>query len=311
MLRLLRETARLDHVQIDDFRWACQVDPTGPDFFFYDLSWMNFCNGQIESDAILRETGIEVNTIEDLQAAMAALFQRFSSSAIAVKSQHAYVRTLQWEERSDDDAARALGLVLANGEVDEETRLVLGDWCWARGVELAIDHNLPFKLHTGYYAGHSRMPVDWIRAGNLCRLLARYPDARFVLMHTAYPYNDEVVAIAKHYPNVWVDMCWAWSIDPYSSREFLRRFLHAVPTNKLFAFGGDTMSPTNTVAYSIQARRWLTRTLEAEITAGDLTEQQAIRIAHRIMRENQYACFDIEGTRAAARAEPERAGVPT
>jgi uncharacterized protein len=106
-------------------------------------------------------------------------------------------------------------------------------------------------------------------------------------------------------------MCWAWSIDPYSSLEFLRRFLHAVPTNKLFAFGGDTGSPTNTVAYSIQARRWLTRTLEAEITAGDLTEQQAIRIAHRIMRENQYACFDIEGTRAAARAEPERAGVST
>jgi uncharacterized protein len=309
MRRLLRETARLDHVQIDDYKWSCQVDPTGPDFFLYDLSWVSFCSGKIEADAILRETGIEVHTIEDLRAAITALFRRFSPCAIAVKSQHAYVRTLRWEERSDSEAGHALNLVLAGGEVEEETRLVLGDWCWARGVELAIEHNLPFKLHTGYHAGHSRMPVDWIRAGNLCGLLAHYPEARFVLMHTAYPYTDEIIAIAKHYPNVWVDMCWAWSIDPWSSLAFLRRFLHAVPTNKLFAFGGDTSSPTNTVAYSIQARRWLTRALEAEVTAGDLTEQQAIRIAHRIMHDNQYACFDIEGTRAAACLEPERASV--
>jgi uncharacterized protein len=48
--------------------------------------------------------------------------------------------------------------------------------------------------------------------GNLCPLLARYPDARFVLMHIAYPYSDELVSIAKHYPNVWVDLCWAWSV---------------------------------------------------------------------------------------------------
>jgi uncharacterized protein len=185
--------------------------------------------------------------------------------------------------------------------VDEATRLCLGDWCWARGVELAIQHQLPFKLHTGYYAGTGRMPVDRIRAGNLCALLKRYPEARFVLMHIAYPYNDELVALAKHYPNVWVDLCWAWSIDPYSAGDFVRRFLHAVPVNKLFAFGGDTGWPTSSAAYALQARRWLTRTLEAEIAAGDLSERQAMTVASRLMRENQYACFDLEGTRAAIR----------
>ncbi len=57
--------------------------------------------------------------------------------------------------------------------------LCLGDWCWARGVEQAIEYKLPFKLHTGYYAGHSRMPIDRVRSGHLCALLARYPQARF------------------------------------------------------------------------------------------------------------------------------------
>jgi uncharacterized protein len=180
----------------------------------------------------------------------------------------------------------------------------------ARGVERAIESNLPFKLHTGYYAGHSRMPIDWIRAGNLCALLSRYPQARFVLMHTAYPYTDELVAIAKHYPNVWVDLCWAWSIDPYTSTDFVRRFIHAVPGNKLFVFGGDALSPTNTVAYSVQGRRWLTRALEAEVTARDLTDQQAIRVAHRLMHENPTDVLRHRGDAChRTRREAERAGV--
>lgn len=306
-LRLLRDVAGLDHVQIDDFQWACKPDESGPDFFLYDLSWAGFANGDLRTEEIYRETGIEVSTLEDLREAFAALFQRYGACAVAVKAQHAYTRTLRWHDRSDAEAADALTSVLARGEVDESTRLVLGDWCWARGVELAIDHNLPFKLHTGHHAGTGQMPIDWVRAGNLCPLLARYPDARFVLMHAAYPYGDELVSIAKHYPNVWVDLCWAWSIDPYSSVDFVRRFLHAVPVNKLFGFGGDTRWPTAAVAYSIQARRGLQRALEAEIATGDLTEPEAITIARRLMRDNQYACFDIEGTRAAIRAELEPA----
>lgn len=90
-----------------------------------------------------------------------------------------------------------------------------------------------------------------------------------------------------------------WAINPYSATDFVRRFLHAVPTNKLFAYGGDTGWPTASVAYAAQARRGLARALEAEVAAGDLTERQAIAVAHRLMRDNQYACFDIEGTRAA------------
>ena len=302
-LRLLSEVAGLDHVQIDDFQWACKPDESGPDFFLYDLAWANFARADLKAEEILQETGIEVSTLEDLREAMAALFQRYAACAIAVKAQHAYTRTLRWEERSDEEAARALAVVLAGGEVEKSTRLALGDWCWARGVEFAIEHNLPFKLHTGHHAGTGNMPIDWVRAGNLCPLLARYPEARFVLMHTAYPYSDELVSIAKHYPNVWVDLCWAWSIDPYSSTDFVRRFLHAVPSNKLFGFGGDTFWPTSAVAYSIQARRGLRRALEAEIAAGDLTEQEAINLARRLMHDNQYACFDIEGTRSAIRAQ--------
>jgi predicted TIM-barrel fold metal-dependent hydrolase len=231
---------------------------------------------------------------------MELIFAQNAPAAIAVKTQHAYNRTLHWQERSEAEAARALEAYLRDPEnVSPQDSLCLGDWCLARGVELAIENDLPIKIHTGYYAGNNRMPMDYIRSGNLCGLLARYLDARFVLMHIAYPYNDELTAIAKHYPNVYVDLCWAWTINPYAAADFVRRFVHAVPANKLFAFGGDTFWPTASVGYAWQARRWLDRALQAEVADGLLSEEEAIRLALRFMRDNQYACFRIDAKRKA------------
>ncbi len=300
-LKLLRDRAGLDHIQTDDFCWPCTPDESGPDFFLYDLSWAGFCGGTIDPAAIHEETGIDVKDLSTLREAMTALFAKHGPTAIAVKAQHAYSRTLQWEDRSDSDAARALSHILG-GVSSVPTQLCLGDWCWARGVELAIEHNLPFKIHTGYYAGNDRMPVSRIAAGNMCPLLAKYLECRFVLMHIAYPYDRELIALAKHYPNVFIDLCWAWSIDPFSSSDFVRRFIHAVPVNKLFGFGGDTRWPTSAAAYAIQMRKWFTRAMETEVAEGLLTEQQAISVASRIMHDNQYDCFDLKGTRSAIAA---------
>lgn len=309
-LRILQNDGHLDHVQIDHFSWRCLPDTAGPDFFLYDLSWLSFCSGRVDPAAIHEEVGIVVQDLASLNAAMTAIFAKHAPCAVATKSQHAYERTLSWRERDAADVERVLQKALraarANGKPEsrgdgltEEERLCLGDWCWARGVELTTKYHRPFKIHTGYYAGNGRMPVDWIRGGNLCALLAKYPYARFVLMHIAYPYNDELVALAKHYPNVYVDLCWAWSIDPYSACDFLRRMIHAVPSHKLFAFGGDTIWPNAAVAYARQARQWLTRALQAEVDEGLLTEREAMTLATRFMRTNQEECFDLAGTRGA------------
>jgi predicted TIM-barrel fold metal-dependent hydrolase len=293
-LRLLREMAMLDHVQTDDFVRPCLPDASGPDFFFYDISWANFCRGTPDLEPLAQETGVEVKDLATLKRAMQQSFDANAAVAIAVKSQHAYNRTLKWQERDDHDAERALAAYLRDPQAATEAdQLCLGDWCWARGVELCIDYDLPMKIHTGYYAGHSRMPVDRIPAGHLSPLLARYPQARFVLMHIAYPYSDELVALAKHYPNVYADLCWAWSIDPYSASLFVRRFIHAAPANKLFVYGGDTSWPQASVAYAYQARQWLTRTLQAEVDEGHLREGEAIALATRFMLENQYSCFHV------------------
>ena len=293
-LHLLRDVANLAHVQIDNFTWECDPDPEGPDFFLHDLSWASFSQGDVAPDRIHAATGVEVRDLATLRHALERLFALHGPQAVAVKTQHAYQRTLRWEERPDGEVERSLQRVLRHGKRAEEAdRLAVGDWCLARCAELSIEYQLPIKIHTGYYAGHSCMPVDRIRPGHLCPLLIRYPKARFILMHLGYPYTGELLALTKHFPNVWADLCWAWSIDPHTSADFVRRFIHTAPINKLFLFGGDTAWPTNVVAYALQARRGLLRALEAEIAAGDLTEKEAMFIAARLMRENQAECFRL------------------
>jgi uncharacterized protein len=93
-------------------------------------------------------------------------------------------------------------------------------------------------------------------------------------------------------------MCWAWSINPLHTTQFIRQAIHSVPLNKIFLFGGDTLWASATVAYAMQARNGLYDALVQEISDGYLTEQQAIGIASRFMQDNQKSCFDIEGTRA-------------
>ncbi|MBH07238.1 MAG: hypothetical protein CMJ20_13080 [Phycisphaeraceae bacterium] len=298
-LHLLHDVAKIDHVQIDDKMRTCHPDESGPDFFLSDISWVGFVSKGVDWDELEGETGICVKDLRSLRSAMEQVFARHAQRAIAVKTQHAYNRTLRWRPVCDEDADRALNEVLTNpGNVDQNGRLCLGDWCLAQAAQLAGEYHLPLKIHTGYYAGNNSMITDRIRAGHLCPLLIEYPNTRFVLMHIAYPYTEELVAMTKHFPNAWADLCWAWSVNPAASGQFVRHMIHAAPANKLSAFGGDTHWPTSAYAYCLQMRHHLARTLQAEIDDRQLTESQAIAYAQRIMFDNQVNCFEIDKTKA-------------
>lgn len=299
-LWLLKEKARLDHVQVNDLLRRPPVpDPIAPQFYLYDLSWVQMSIHDVDYARLFEWTGVTVKDLATLRQAIEAMFDRYGRNAIAVKSQQAYSRPLWWEKRSDAEAQQALEAILRDPKgVDVRQRHCLGDWCLARGVEQATALGLPVKFHTGYIAGNARMQLDDIRPAALCALVREYPQARFVFMHMGYPYGEELISLAKHYTGVYASMCWAWSIAPRQACEFVRRFIHTAPVSKLLAFGGDSAWPTPAVAYCRQMRRWLTRALEQEVAEGDLSERQAIEVAGQILRGNHYECFDIASLRA-------------
>jgi len=297
--QILQQDALLDHVQIDDFTMSVTPDEEDADFFLYDISLHKLVSGVPNLDELAGLTGGEVHDLNSLQAAVEAVFAMHADQAVACKTQHAYDRTLAWYPRDRSDAAAVFAQYLnAPSEMSTADKLLLGDWCLDLCAALAHEYGLPIKIHTGYYAGHSRMPLEFVACKHLCGLLAAHLDTDFVLMHNSYPYSEEMVALAKHYPNVYVDMCWAWSINPFEAARFLRSALHAAPVNKLFVFGADTSWPFATYAYAMQTRRWLTHALQLEIQDGHMTETEAMAVAERVMCQNQYDCFARLGRRA-------------
>lgn len=299
-LRLLRDVANLDHVQVDPNRRPLPLEMLGQIFFHYDLNVFDLCNGTPELSELTEITGEEVHSISSLASAIERLLERSHKYVVALKSQHAYKRTLEWTERSDDEAASALDSWLRLGSnISEADRLCLGDWCTSFVARLAGTYNLPFKLHTGLYGGNGFMNLNYISARHLSRLVARHTSTRFLLMHIAYPYSDELIALVKHYNNVAVDMCWAWCINPVHASEFVQRFIHGAPVNKLFIFGGDALTPAATVGYALQARRWLARCLRREVSEGFLTEKSGVDLAGFLMMDNPKDYFDVAAKSAA------------
>lgn len=301
-LRMMRDVANLDHVQIDDSLWTEPYEVSGPEFFFHDLSWMDFCCTTIDADGLEERTGKPVKDLKSLRAAMEFIFVHRPACTVAVKTQHAYHRTLAWSPRTAAEVEPILQRKLQGKPNTEAELLCLGDWMLAQGVELAGECGLPVKIHTGYLAGNNYMNVDRMRVGQLCPLLQHYPGTRFDLFHIGYGHQMELLTIAKHYANVSVDMCWAWGLDPYTAQMFLRQAIHAMPLNKLFVFGGDCFYPGATIGFAYQARIWIQRALQMEIDEGWMSFKEAEALAWRLMHHNQREYFGIEQAQARVRA---------
>jgi len=66
-LRLLGDEANLDHIQTDAKSMTVVPDMSGPDFFFYDISWVDFCSGRPNHEEIAQHTGLEVSDLHSLK----------------------------------------------------------------------------------------------------------------------------------------------------------------------------------------------------------------------------------------------------
>jgi len=152
---------------------------------------------------------------------------------------------------------------------------------------------LGFQVHTGYLAGNSEV-LNNIPAMNLVPLILRYPRVRFDLFHAGWPYTEEHAAIGKHFPNVWLNLCWAWAMNPVTMELALDSWLAAVPHTKIFGYGGDTGSPICEYGYAQQARIGIARVLQKWIDRGDMTLVDAEEVAADIMLLNGCRFHGLE-----------------
>ncbi len=233
--------------------------------------------------------GCRVNMLADLEGALDEYTERAQKLGrlAAIKIGLAYHRDLEFTPTTRDRAARAFSVLRKGGRA---TLKPLHDHLLFSTVARAERLGLPVQIHTGYLAG------NWsdIRRGNpqgLVPLLQRFRSVRFDLFHAAWPWSEFLGAVGKQFPNVWLDLCWMWAMNPVAARRTLDEWLAAVPSNKILGFGADTGSPFGLIGYALQARHGIADVLEAKLARGEYDRETAEFVAQRLLYRNAQDLF--------------------
>jgi predicted TIM-barrel fold metal-dependent hydrolase len=255
-------------------------------------------SGLIEEDwdpQFAKEAGIAVKTLDDWHRVLDYWISAYGPKAVAVKSTMAYHRDLDCVRTPAEDVAKAFLKKAASEPLAPQERKALEDHLFWYAVDRATALGLPVKLHTGYYAGHGYMPLRRVR-GNpaaMCDLCRESPETRFVFFHIGYPYYEEVLAVAKHYPNAFVDMCWSWIINPLAAKDFLKKYLLTAPASKITVFGGDYIPVELIPGHASIARHGIALALAELVDEDWLTLGEAMALTDVVMHENARRLYKL------------------
>jgi hypothetical protein len=281
--------------QVNSLEAPAFCDTTEPDLLLQDLSLIPLST-DLDIPGLSKASGLAARDLLGWHEVIDWAFARFGPRAVAVKSQAAYTRRLNYQDVSAQIAAPLFARAARGEQLEPAERMALQDHLMRYCLGKAMAAGLPIKLHCGYYAGTGVMPLHRVRhnAADVCSLLQDFGDARFVLMHVGYPYQDEYIALAKHYRNAYVDLCWAWIVNPAASQRFLYEYLLAAPANKVLCFGGDYSTVENVAGHAALARRGLVLTLEKLLADGWLAPAQALELVPMLMQRNAQDLFDLD-----------------
>lgn len=303
---ILRDVAKLDHVQVNSFEDVVFRESQYPDLLLQDMSFLTLSTDP-QVERLEERTGRSVRSFDELVDLVDHCFRAFGRRAVAIKNQGAYLRALDYAEvdaadaRAAFDAFRESGYTLAG-----EKRKPLEDWLFHHCLRRAREQDLPVKLHAGYLAGHGGMPMERIarHPAHIAALARAHPETRLIVMHSIYPHQDEAIALAKHYPNVVIDLCWSWIINPAATVRFVKEFLMGVSANKLLVFGGDYGQVELIPGHASVARRGIAQALAELVEERWLREDELDELLDRLAFGNAFEHLRIE--RARANAAPPR-----
>lgn len=286
---ILKEIANVDRCQVQSIEDDLFCETRSPELFDQDITLTRLTTGTHPRAELM--SGIDVGNLDDYVSVLDWCFSEFGHRAVAVKSQWAYLRPLA-VGHLDAPPRRAFAR-LRGGTDDLADRRAVEDFLFRRCLDLATSYALPVKLHVGSLAGAWDPQLSGVFGAveDITPLVQEYRRTQFVIFHMAWPQQEQLLALAKHQPNVVVEMSWAWMSAPRSAVDFVERFLTTVPASKLLCFGGDSATIENVVGNAELARRGLLAALTSLVTADWLTADVAIELVPALMRGNAERIF--------------------
>jgi len=309
--KVLTDVARLHSCQVNCLSRPF-MESQAPDLLLQDISFLGMHMGP-DIPSFVPPTGIEVKDLSSWHSVIDWWFDKYAQFAVAVKSQAAYSRDLDYDDVPAERAAPVFRRQMNGDPVSNPDRKSLEDHLFWYCVRKATKHNLPVKLHTGYYAGQNYMPLGRLanNPASVSNLLRRAPDTTFILMHICYPYYEDLIALAKHYTNAHIDMCWAWIMNPVACVQFLKHYLVTAPANKILTFGGDYIPVEPVVGHAEITRQGIARALIELVEEKWLSPSAALELIEPIMCGNGKRIFRLDEKIARCTKAPWLRAQPT
>jgi uncharacterized protein len=218
--------------------------------------------------------------------------------AVAFKCGLAYRRSLHFERASYADAERQFNeLLRSDYAIFKEWRAFrpgteLQDFMMHFILNKANKMGAVLQIHTGLLEGSGNI-IQNSDPALLSTLFYEYPDVTFDVFHIGYPYHQVLSALAKMYPNVFIDMCWAHIISPVACVRALSEWLETLPYCKISAFGGDYAFIDGVYGHQCMARENVAEALSEKVELGRMGLEDAIEVAHALFYENPKRIFRL------------------
>lgn len=262
-----------------------------PDLLHQDIALNDLIQVTMNSYSVPED--FEINSITDWFSLIDLWFEKYGQIAKGVKIGSAYFRRLDFKrveaENTDDIFLKKIN----SQEITVVEEKLLQDYLFWYCVDKATELGLPIKLHTGQLAMNNIMDMHRVKnnPSDCASLCKQSPKTKFIFFHISYPHYEEMLSLAKHYSNAYIDMCWSWSLNPIAAKDFLKKFILTVPNNKIFTFGGDDIIVENLVGHSIIARKGITQALTELVAEEWITLKDALELVDILMYKNAENLF--------------------
>jgi uncharacterized protein len=307
---VLKEKAGIDISVLDSLTGSHDVDR---DFFAPVLRVGEFVtiSNRYDLETYARTFGGTVHSFSDLVSLVRNRFDSLMDKIVGVKIALAYRRPLFFEKRTFNEAEEAFNKlyktrtftrIMINPERNYSKMVLdspgnselipMQDYLVHLAVAEAEKRGLPIQIHTGLHEGNENI-LSNSDPMNLVNLFMEHHDAKFDIFHGSWPYCGTLGALAKNYPNVYLDISWMHIISPSRARSALSDWLDEVPASKILGFGGDYLMVEGSYGHSVLARENISRVLAAKVDEGDCTVEEAKKYASWMLRDNPKRLFSL------------------
>jgi len=249
---------------------------------------------------LAKATGIDPVNIGQLRAAIAGLFEHFTSKgaracAISLPPDFAPSKV------NEQTATKGLLQILKVGEqADVDSRRILSSFVFWTIAEMCAQYHLPFDLMIGvnravYTSGVFQgqdLYDSRVSLIQYAEIFNAFPQVTFPISVLASVTNQELVSYAWLFPNVVTNGHWWYSNTPSKIEHDLSHRLEAVPRTKQIGYYSDMYKLEFALPKFGMYKKMLAKVLaERFVVDYRWSEERAVALGTQILRDNTEQIF--------------------